>query len=206
MNVGMPRMRIGFLAASLLLAASWSLPGCGGSGSSGFDVAPVTAEPQAITRAFDRGECVDLEQQTFCASGVEARTAEFTSALVIIEEPSSPLVCNGPDGTQTCTASLEFATAGFTTPTSLLAAVSETEKGPWTLVPLTVDDDVTAPRTVSITVPGDSGAATPKPVIVAVLVYAGAAPASVPPISAHLADFGSDVIYVSSRLTIAVPR
>ncbi len=100
---------------------------------------------------------------------------------------------------------MDFATVGFAKPSSFLAAVSDTEKGPWTLVPLAVGDDVTAPHTVSITVPGTPGA-PPAHVIAAVLVYLDRVPDGLPQTSAHLADFGADFMYVSSRLKIVVPQ
>ena len=90
-------------------------------------------------------------------------------------------------------------------PRSFLAAVSDSEKGPWTLVPLTVSEDVTAPRTVSITVPA-SPAAPPVHIIAAVLVYVDRVPDGLPQTSAQLADFGADLMYVSSRLKIVVPQ
>ncbi|MBI3768855.1 MAG: hypothetical protein HY271_10235 [Deltaproteobacteria bacterium] len=207
MNVEMRGMRTGLAAAIVLIAVLWGMAGCGGSGSSGFDVSPLT-EAQAITRAIDSGQCVAFEQQTICASGAEARATPLEGALVIIEEPSSPLVCDGdaPAQAQSCTASLEFTTVGFSTPTSLRAAVSDSERGPWSLVPLTVSEDVTGPRTVSITVPGIPDATKPMPVIAAVLVNIGPAPEPAPQTAAHLADFSVDVVYVSSRLEIVVPR
>jgi hypothetical protein len=209
MNVEMRGMRTGLAAAIVLIAVLWSMAGCGGSGSSGFDVSPLT-EAQAITRAIDSGQCVAFEQQTICASGAEARATKLEGALVIIEEPSSPLLCDGDAPAERCTASLQFTTVGFSTPTSLRAAVSDSERGPWSLVPLTVSEDVTGPRRVSITLPGTPDATKPVPVIAAVLVDIGPVPDPVPePVpqtAARLADFGADVVYVSSRLEIVVPR
>ncbi len=204
MNVEMRGIRTG-AAASVLLAILWSMTGCGGSGSSGFDISQAS-EAQVIARAIDRGECVGFEQQTFCASGAEVRTDDFQGASVIIEEPSSALVCDGRVSGQKCTASLEFTTVGFSTPNSLLATVSESESGPWTLVPLTVSEDVTGPRRVSITVPARSDATSPMPLIAAVLVYVGPVPDATLATGAHLTDFGADVAYVSSRLEIVIPR
>jgi hypothetical protein len=206
MNVELRRMRTGLAAASALLALLWSIAGCGGSGSSGFDVSPLT-ESQAISRAINNGECVPHEQQTICASGVEAQTEDFHGASVVIETPKDPLVCNGPTPALKCTASLAFTTEGFSIPNSLLAAVSENEGGPWALVPVTVSEEVTGPRRVTITVPATPASNTPKPVIAAILVYVGAAPETVPQTAEHLADFGGvDLIYVSSRVDIVVPE
>src|SRR5689334_21293626 len=120
----MRRMRTGLIAAGMLIAALWSIAGCGGSGSSGFDVSPLTEE-QAVARAIDRGECVPFQEQTFCASGVEPEAGTFQGASVTIEhEPDDPLVCDGRSISKECTASLQFTTAGFNTPNSLLAAVA----------------------------------------------------------------------------------
>jgi hypothetical protein len=201
MNVEKRGMRVGLAAASVLLAILSIMAGCGGSGSSGFDVSPLT-ESQAITLAVARGECVGFAQQTYCASGAEARSGRFQGALVIIQEPSSPLVCDGDTSAPQCTASLEFATVGFQTPNSLRAAISATADGPWTLVPLAVPEDVTNPRTVTITVPGNPNATSPVSLIAAVLVYVGPVPDMVPPTAAHLADFGADLAYVSSHLQL----
>jgi hypothetical protein len=207
MSVEMRGMRAGLAAASVLLGIRWSLAGCGGSGSSGFDVSPLS-ESQAIARAIDSDECVVRDQQTYCASGVETPDEDFEGASVIIDEPTTPLVCDGrTDPTQECVAELEFTTEGFMTPNSLLAAVAETERGPWTIVPLTVtEEDLTGPRTVTISVPATSEDTPRKPVIAAVLVYAGVPPEDMPRTAHELADFGVDLVYVSERLEIVVPR
>ena len=197
-------MRTRLAVAAALLGFAWSAVGCGGSGSSGFDVSQLS-EASTISRAIDNGECDTSGGHTYCASGVEAKTSTLQGAAVIIQEPSSALECNGQTTDDKCTASLEFATVGFATPSSFLAAVSDSEKGPWTLVPLTVDDDVTAPRTVTITVPASQGA-PPARVIAAVLVYVDRVPDGLPESSEHLADFGADLMYVSSRLKIVVPE
>jgi len=204
MSVDRRTKRTRAAAAMALLTFVWSVAGCGGSGSSGFDVSQLS-ESATIARAIDTGECVDFNAKAYCASGAEAKTPVLQGAAVIIQEPSSPLECDGHKTNDQCTASLEFATVGFEKPSSFLAAVSDSEKGPWTLVPLTVSEDVTAPRTVSITVPA-SPAAPPAHVIAAVLVYVDRVPDGLPQTSAQLADFGADLMYVSSRLKIVVPQ
>ena len=207
MSVETRKMRTGMLAAGLLAAVLWGIAGCGGSGSSGFDVSPLVSEDQAVARAIDQEQCVSFEAQTFCASGIEPDAGTFEGASVTIEqEPQDPLVCDGRNPSKECTASLQFVTEGFEVPNSLLAAVATTEKGPWTLVPLTVSEDVTGPREVSISVPGSSDASAPTQVIAAVLVYVGNAPETVPQTADHLADFGVELVYVSPRLEIVVPR
>lgn len=206
MKVEIRRMRTGLIATGMLLAALWGIAGCGGSGSSGFDVSPLTEE-QAVARAIDRGECVPFQDQIFCASGVQPDAGTFQGASVTIQHaPDDPLVCDGRNLSKECTASLQFTTAGFNTPNSLLAAVAESERGPWRLTQLTVSEDVTGPRVVSIAVPGASDAPSPTPVIAAVLIYVGNAPETVPQTAVHLADFGVDLVYVSPRLQIVVPR
>ncbi len=207
MSVDTRRFRTGLVAASILIAALWSLAGCGGSGSSGFDVSPLVSEDQAIARAVDQQRCVAFQLQTFCASGVEPEAGQFQGASVTIQQqPDDPLVCDGREVSKECTASLQFTTEGFNIPNSLLAAVAESEHGPWKLAPLTVTEDVTGPRVVSITVPGDADAPSPTPVIAAVLVYVGTAPETVPQTAEQLAGFGVDLVYVSPRLEIIVPR
>jgi hypothetical protein len=205
MNVETRGMRtaVAMAGVTLVAAALWSMTGCGGSGSSGFDI----SEAQTIAHAIDDQDCIGFEQQTFCASGVTPDEGAFQGAAVIIEAPPEPLVCDdteAPD--QPCTASLDFVTVGFRVPNSLLAAVAESEMGPWTQVPLTVtEEDPTGPRTVTITVPG-THAQRSKPLIAAVLVYEGEAPGSVPRKAQHLRDFGVDLVYVSPRLEVVVPR
>jgi hypothetical protein len=206
MNVDTRRMCTGLAAASMLIAALWSIAGCGGSGSSGFDVSPLVSEDQAVARAIDRQQCVAFELQTFCGSGVEPEVGKFQGASITIQAPEDPLVCDGRNTSKQCTASLQFTTEGFNIPNSLLAAVSESEHGPWMLAPLTVNEDLTGPRVVSITVPGSTDAPSPTPVIAAVLVYVGTAPETVPQTAERLADFGVDLVYVSPRLEIVVPR
>lgn len=202
MNTEMPRIRTGLIAASVL--AALLLAGCGGSGSSGFDA--VGSEARAIGHVIDAGDCTDFQGQTFCASGVEA-TGTFEGALVKIQPQDEPLVCEGVPISEKCTAPLAFTTEGFTAPTSLLAAVSESEAGPWQLAAVTVAEHVDGgPRTVSIAVPGRTDASAPTPLIAAVLVYSGVAPENLPAVSPALADFGVDLVYVSQRLEIVVPR
>jgi len=205
MSVDMRAMRTELIAATVGVAIACAIVGCGGSGSSGFDVSPLS-ESQAIARAIDNGECNEFQHHMFCASGVMANDGDFPGAAVIIENPNVPLECRGETATAECTASLEFTTEGFTTPNTLLAAVSESEHGPWQQVPLEVTDNLTGPRTVSIKVPATQGSPKRKPLIAAVLVYVGLAPQSVPQTAAHLSDFGVDLVYVSARLEIVIPR
>jgi hypothetical protein len=204
MNIEMPRIRTGLIAASLLAAMLVGVAGCGGSGSSGFDVVP--SEARAIEHVIDAGDCTDFQGQTFCASGATA-TGPFQGALVKIQPQEKPLVCEGVLISEKCTAPLAFTTQGLSGPTSLLAAVSETEAGPWQLVPVSVDDHVGAgPRTVSIAVQGQTDQSAPTPLIAAVLIYKGLSPENLPAISPQLTDFGVDLVYVSQRLEIVVPR
>jgi hypothetical protein len=206
MKSEMGRLRNGSIAASLLAALLLSLVGCGGSGSSGFDA--VATEAHAIQHVIDAGDCTDFDAQTFCASGATA-TGPFQGALVKIEPQEEPLVCEGLPIAEKCTAPLAFTTEGFDQPTSLLAAVSQTEEGPWTIAALEVSehvDEVGGPRTVSIQVPGRTNASEPTPLIAAVLVYRGTPPENLPPTATRLAEFGVDLVYVSQRLEIVVPR
>jgi hypothetical protein len=205
MNVDMRALRTGLIATHVSIVIACGIAGCGGSGSSGFDVSPLT-ESQAIAQAIDGGRCSEFQDRTFCASGVQAEDGAFPGAAVIIDKPELPLECRGPAATKQCTASLEFTTEGFTTPNTLLAAVSENENGPWQQVPLVVTDDPTGPRIVAIQVPATTTESDRKPLIAAVLVYVGLAPESVPQTAAHLSDFGVDLVYVSARLEIVIPR
>ncbi len=144
--------------------------------------------------------------QTFCASGAEA-PGPFEGALVKIQPQEEPLVCEGLSMSEKCTAPLAFTTEGFSTPNTLLAAVSETEAGPWKIAPVTVEERVDGgPRTISIAVPGRADSAQPTPLIAVVLVFDGVAPEDLPATANHLADFGVDLVYVSQRLEIVEPR
>jgi hypothetical protein len=204
MNSDTPRLRHGLLAGSLLAALVVGLAGCGGSGSSGFDA--VASEAHAIQHVIDAGDCTRFDEQTFCASGVEA-PGPFEGALVKIQPQEEPLVCEGQSISEKCTAPLAFTTEGFSKPNTLLAAVSETEAGPWKIVPVTVEEHVDGGlRTVSIAVPGRTDAAQPTPLIAVVLVFDGVAPEDLPVTANRLADFGVDLVYVSQRLEIVVPR
>ncbi|MEO6026989.1 MAG: hypothetical protein ABIR79_09020 [Candidatus Binatia bacterium] len=193
------------MTASLLAAIVAGLAGCGGSGSSGFDA--VASEATTVQHVIDAGDCTDFEGQTFCASGAEA-TGTFEGALVKIQPLEEPLVCEGVPISEKCTAPLAFTTEGFSRPTSLLAAVSETEAGPWKLAAVEVEEhaDGVGPQTVSIAVPGRTDASEPTPLIAAVLVYEGTPPDDLPASAARLSDFGVDLVYVSQRLEIVVPR
>lgn len=204
MNSETPRVRHVLIAATLSVALA-AVCGCGGSGSSGFDA--VASEAAAIQHVIDSGDCAALGQQTFCASGVEA-PGPFAGALVKIAAPvGTPLVCEGTPISEKCTAPLAFTTEGFDHPTSLLAAVAESEEGPWRLAAVTVENQGDgAGRTVSIAVPARTNTTQPTPLIAAVLVYAGTPPEDLPPLGAHLADFDVDLVYVSQRLEIVVPR
>jgi hypothetical protein len=204
MNSDMRRLRTGLVAASLLAALVVGLAGCGGSGSSGFDA--VASESRAIQHVIDAGDCTAFGAQTFCASGATA-PGPFEGALVKIQPPDDTLVCEGSPIAEKCTAPLAFTTEGFSEPTSLLAAVSESEAGPWTLAAVEITEHVDGgPRTVSIAVPARTDTTEPTPLIAAVLVYEGTPPENLPTTAAHLADFGVDLVYVSQRLEIVVPR
>jgi hypothetical protein len=204
MTTEMRRIRTGLIAAAVLAVLACSLAGCGGSGSSGFDAIP--SEARAIEHVIDAGDCADFDGQTFCASGAKA-TGPFKGALVKIEDHPDPLVCDDVAIAEKCTAPLAFTTEGFDHPTSLLVAVSESENGPWTVANVTVDDAVAdGPRTVSIDVPARTDTTAPTPLIAAVMVFDGAAPTDLPAITPRLSDFGVDLVYVSPRLQIVVPR
>ena len=102
---------------------------------------------------------------------------------------------------------LAFTTEGFDHPTSLLDAVAETENGPWTLANLAVEDAAAdGPRMVSIDVPARTDTTAPKQLIAAVMVFEGEAPTDLPAVSPRLADFGVDLVSVSRRLQVVVPR
>jgi hypothetical protein len=206
MAIDMRRLGTGLLAAIVLAAMLIGLAGCGGSGSSGFDA--VASEASAVQHVIDSGDCTQFGEQTFCASGVESPVEPFEGALVKIQQPvDSPLICTGSEFAEQCIAPLAFTTEGFDEPSSLLAAVSETEAGPWTLAAVEVIESVEGgPRTVSIAVPGDTGDREPSQLIAAVLVYDGTPPENLPLVSAQLADFQVDLVYVSQRLVIVVPR
>jgi len=210
MSLDTPRLRTRLILASLLAAALCGLAGCGGSGSSGFDAVP--SESQAIEQAIDADTCTSFQGKSFCASGVKA-TGTFRGALIKIQDPQTPLTCAARPISEKCTVPLAFTTEGFNQPTSLLAAVAETEAGPWQLTQVTVTDvpgEANSPqdgRIVSIAVPGQPQASEPTPVIAAVLVFAGDVPGDLPPIAEHLDDFaGVDLVYVSQRLQVFVPR
>ena len=204
MNSELRRLRTGLLAASVLAAMVVGLAGCGGSGSSGFDA--VASEAHAIQHVIDAGDCTVFEGQTICASGAEA-PGPFAGALVKIQPSNEPLVCADTATDDKCTAPLAFTTEGFNEPSSLLAAVSESENGPWRLAPVTVEEHVDGgPRTVSIAVPAPPNSTEPTPLIAAVLVYNGTPPEDLPETSDTLAGYGVDLIYVSQRLEIVVPR
>jgi hypothetical protein len=206
MPIDMRRLGTGLLAAGVLAAMLVGLAGCGGSGSSGFDA--VASEASAVQHVIDSGDCTKFGAQTFCSSGVEAPIRPFEGALVKIEQPvDTPLICTGSLIAEKCTAPLAFTTEGFNEPSSLLAAVSETEAGPWTLAAVEIAENVDGgPRTVSIAVPGDTSDRSPTQLIAAVLVYQGTPPENLPIVSAQLADFQVDLVYVSQRLEIIVPR
>lgn len=204
MNSDMGRLRTGLLTASVLAAMVVCLAGCGGSGSSGFDA--VASEAHAIQHVIDAGDCTVFEAQTICASGVEA-PGPFAGALVKIQPSDEPLVCEDASTDEKCTAPLAFTTEGFTEPSSLLAAVSESENGPWRLAAVTVEEHVDGgPRTVSIAVPAPANSTQPTPLIAAVLVYNGTPPDNLPDASDTLSGYGVDLVYVSQRLEIVVPR
>jgi len=126
---------------------------------------------------------------------------------VKIQPAGEPLICDEVSTTNKCTAPLAFTTEGFNEPSSLLAAVSESENGPWRLAPVTVEEHVDGgPRTVSIAVPAPANSTEPTPLIAAVLVYNGTPPENLPETSSTLAGYGVDLVYVSQRLEIVVPR
>jgi hypothetical protein len=205
MKVEMRRIRLALTRAGALVGALWAFAGCGGSGSSGFDIAPG-GEAQAISDAIDGQQCVIFNRQQYCASGVPAPSGAFTGASIAILPPDGPLVCDPATSSEACTASLAVVPAGFHIVNSTLAAIAESEDGPWMLTPLSAGDDLEGSDTVTITVSQENGATT-KPVIAAVLVYRGVLrPETVAQTTEQLAEFGADVVYVSPRLEVVVPR
>lgn len=194
-------------ATGLILALLWSVSGCGGSGSSGFDIIPANSEAAAIADAIDGQQCVEFDRQTFCASGVPTDKPRFQGASVMIETPdgAGPLVCDPHVSGESCTASLNVKAEGFTIINSTLAAVSESESGPWALVPISVSEEIDGPDVVTITIPARPEGSTP--LIAAVLVYRGVLRReTVPETAESLADFGVELAYVSQRLEVVVPK
>jgi hypothetical protein len=59
---------------------------------------------------------------------------------------------------------------------------------------------------VSIDVPARPDTTAPTQLIAPVVVFAGEAPTDLPAVSPQLADFGVDLVYVSLRLQVVVPR
>jgi hypothetical protein len=202
MDVEMHGMRtaLAAAAASILIVVLWGACGCGGSGSSGFDVS--ASEAQAIARAIDGGACVPFEGQTFCASGITADTDNFDHAAVVIQVPDE-LICEDSDVTARCAVSLDFTSEGLKRPNTFLAAISNSERGPWTQVSLTVTQDLAGPRKLLITLPVTTSR---RRLIAAVMVFPSVPPDTVPRTGKHLADFGADLVYVSPRLQITIPH
>jgi hypothetical protein len=191
------------LACSALVACL--LAGCGGSGSSGFDGAPAS-EPEAIVQAVAGGGCVEFAGVTYCGSG-----APFTiggdSGAVTIDEPQAPVACEQQQAGDTCVAALDFAVDGFPSDATYLLAVAASADGPWARDPdvptPAMGDQSNGSREASVELPTPGGAPPQSSLVIAVLVYAGEAPAELPLESAALADFAPDVAYVSRDLEVA---
>jgi hypothetical protein len=205
----MKQMQTAWIPSSILVgtAALWlAAGGCGGSGSSGFDVSPAS-EAQAIARAIARQECVAFESDTFCGSGVETDIAAGGHASVDFEAPADVLLCEGQAAGDTCTTTLAITPRGFPSSTTFLAAASETESGPWTLaetVPGAMAGGAAPSRDVSVMLPVPTqGGGAPTSLLIAVLVYAGAPPSGLPARAERLAIFTADLVYVSPRLRVA---
>ena len=190
-------LRRALLAAQLLTALV--LGGCGGRGSSGFDIAPAS-EAEALARAME-GSCVEFEATTYCGSGVPV-TVDGATARVEIADPGAPLPCARLPGDAGCATSVGFSPDGFAEETAYRVAHAETIEGPWTLAP---NGDPHGGDVV-VTLPDGSAGPSPRPLVVAVLVYLGDLPADLPQQAPRLSDFGADVAYVSAELTVVVPE
>lgn len=171
-------------ARRLVLFLTALLAACGGSGSSGFDVAPGLEAP-LIERAIAENRCVEGDGLLICPSGVAAPDGGMNTP-----DPSGPGVeadfafaveCN-PGAV--CTLSLDLTTASLPPGSEVRVAVRTTDGDVWhvgdpiELAPATDGDAAVTP--VSVELPGVT---TPEgEVQVAVLVFVpplGAVPSEV---------------------------
>jgi hypothetical protein len=173
-------------SASLAVLVLLALCGCGGSGSSGFD---AISEASAVTRAVERGSCVEFDGTTYCGSDA-ARSVDGNRVRVRIDTATTPRSCT-PRPAAGCPPSVPVAPDGFPDGTVFRAAIAASAEGPWTLVPI---EPGTPPETDPQVIRLEE---TPPPSsLVAVLAYVQGLPDDIPTEAPLLADFRADAVYV----------
>lgn len=164
------------LLANLILAAV--LAGCGGSGSSGFDVSPLVEE-SVIAGAIDSGECGEHLALTICPAvdstgavpGHPGPIAAPERGIVLDLPATDSLDCQGGADGQ-CAFTLFFQSNGLPEELSYRVAVRSLASGAGWLV----GEDVVAPTDaarISVSLP--AGATTVQIALLAYLEDAGVA-------------------------------
>lgn len=111
------------LLLSLVLILLLALPGCSGSGSSGFDASP-SAEDSAIDQALQEQHCVDVGGLTICPAEQGAQPAATATPTT-----PAPATSTAP-ATATAPAPTVSATATATAPAMNATATAAPEQSP----------------------------------------------------------------------------
>jgi hypothetical protein len=173
--------------------------GCGGSGSSGFD---VTSEDAAIARALEGNRCVASGDLTICANGASPTVPSPTGQprIEIGIAPDGVVDCVRASDEATCSAAVPIATHQVAPGAEIRVAT----RGPGAASDWLVGSALEPLPQLSAAVTIDLGAGaagTPlAPLQIAVLVFAGPTP-DVPARVPALASTAADFAFVSAPLT-----
>lgn len=167
--------------------------GCGGPGSSGFDVVP---ESTAINTALRDGTCIAQRTLQICPAGVASPGPGPES---VSTEEAGPLACAPNDSVYVCGFSLPFGATGFpSTATFRLAAREPVPREGWAvgspvLLPTTGQPTTDAPVTVDFTAPTEPRGFVSQFAILVFLDGDGA----LPPRVDRLIETGADFAFVT---------
>lgn len=201
------RFRFTFRPPIWLALLPLALSACaGGSGSSGFDITPLS-EDAAIVQALDAQDCVAYTSLQVCPLGpLPAHVDEPAPAFIDAELGRATMIQCTPDaGSSTCSFVFPFVPEGFPPTAVFRIAVRSTDPpGAWRIgaVPplpsAPSHPQVDAPVTIDALPNGVPAGAT---VQVAVLVFL-TPPERVPVEVAELTETGADFAFVTHDLLV----
>ena len=175
------------------------IAGCGGSGSSGFD---LTSENAAITQALEGNRCVASGELTICPSGASPTLPSPSGQpkIDIAVAPDGVVDCTPAGSTTTCSFLLPLTVQHVTPGTELRVAVRSAGKREEWVVGDALEALSRLSAAVTVELGGGASDAPPVSFQVAVLVFA-APPSSVPDRVRELAASAADVAFVTGSLT-----